>query len=195
MGKQTETRFLDYTGWKSRDTSNMNIKVDTWGNIKKINSLIVSANELLKGHDEISPFEYTDQEETITTLAHDYECYVSYIDALYKDVYDIDHAFYVDIKNNAVEQLSKVLEEKYSVQDGDLADKYGDIKFSDFLPVALPDPERNSETIWDKLNVFATLKEMYSYVTQISELDDFRNVVDRLIRKMRKVREYQMVST
>ncbi len=42
--------------------------------------------------------------------------------------------FFIDIKNNAVEQLSNIKQNKYAVQEGEFADKYGfDITLTDFI--------------------------------------------------------------
>ena len=135
MSKTNETRMFDYYGWQSRTYFTdciMTHMVGEWMCIDEINTLIKEADELLAGHSEISRIWYADQTAKIDEMNEGYSAYITYIDALYYDIYEIDHDFFADIKSNAVELLSNVKSDQYSVQKGELAGKYGGITLEDF---------------------------------------------------------------
>ena len=135
MSKTNETRMFDYYGWQSRTYFTdciMTHMVGEWMCIDEINTLIKEADELLAGHSEISRIWYADQTAKIDEVNEGYSAYITYIDALYYDIYEIDHDFFADIKSNAVELLSNVKSDQYSVQEGELAGKYGGITLEDF---------------------------------------------------------------
>ena len=135
MSKTNETRMFDYYGWQSRTYFTdciMTHMVGEWMCIDEINTLIKEADELLAGHSEISRIWYADQTAKIDEVNEGYSVYITYIDALYYDIYEIDHDFFADIKSNAVELLSNVKSDQYSVQEGELAGKYGGITLEDF---------------------------------------------------------------
>ncbi len=94
MGKREETRLLDYYGWCNRGYF-PNIIPGLWSCIDEIDMIIQEADELIKGHSDVTPLYYQSQQEKIDELNNNYISYIRYIDGLYMDVYDVDHAFFI----------------------------------------------------------------------------------------------------
>ena len=134
MGKQEEIRCLDVEGWRSRQSFGCAYNYSSdWECLVRLNQLIAEADHLLYGHNEIYPMYYEDQGKKIEEVGCNFTIYLKYVDNLPNDIKAIDHAFYVDIKSNAVQELSEIKQEKYSVQEGALAEKYGGVTLGDYV--------------------------------------------------------------
>ena len=134
MGKQEEIRCLDVEGWWNRQSFGCAYNYSSdWECLVRLNQLIVEADRMLYGHNEIYPMYYESKEKKIEELGYNFSIYLNYVDNLPNDIKAIDHAFYVDITSNAVQNLSKIKQEKYFVQEGVLAEKYGGVTLEDYV--------------------------------------------------------------
>ena len=185
MGRE-EIRRLDLDGWESRFdfTYESCDPMLEWDCVKKIDKLLCEAEEILYGQDLIDMLGYTSQETKINELFENYWSYSNYVSQLPMEVIEVDHAFYADIKSNAVEDLSDIRQNKYKVTEGALAER--DITLEDYVAGAVKTGWGGRKVELEELEEFSEMLKtrywgmsltsgipMEEYVLQVFEMGEF----------------------